>query len=69
MGLISGLAQWLKDSAVPQAVAQVIDMAWIYCDSGCGRPVAAALIQPLAWNFHMLQVWPLMGGVGGRIDK
>ena len=33
--LIPGLAQWVKNPALP----------WLWC-----RPAAAALIQPLAWE-------------------
>ena len=35
MGLIPGLVQWVKDRA----------LLWLWC-----RPVAAAPIQPLAWE-------------------
>ena len=41
-GLIPGLAQWVKDPAL---------LWWLWC-----RLVATAPTQPLAWNFHMLQV-------------
>ena len=34
-GSIPGLAQWVKDLALPQAVAQVADAARIPCFSGC----------------------------------
>ena len=34
-----GLSQWVKDPALPQAAAQITDMAWISCccDCGCGQ--------------------------------
>ena len=35
VGLILGLVQWLKDP----------ELLWLWC-----RPVAAALIRPLAWE-------------------
>ena len=33
--LIPGLAQWVKDLALPQAVAETADAAWIQCCCGC----------------------------------
>ena len=39
--LISGLAQWVKDSMLPGALAQVSDMAWI----------------PKPGNLHVPWVW------------
>ena len=36
VGLISGLAQWIKDPSI----------LWLWC-----RPAAAAPIQPLAWEY------------------
>ena len=35
-GLISGLTQWVKDLALPWAVVQVENVAWIWCCCGCG---------------------------------
>ena len=35
-GSIPDLAQWVKDLALPWAVAQVVDMAQILCCYGCG---------------------------------
>ena len=35
-GLIPGLALWVKDLALPQAVASVTHMAQIQCGHGCG---------------------------------
>ena len=35
-GPIPGLSQWVKDLALPQAVVQVADSAWISCCCGCG---------------------------------
>ena len=35
-GLIPGLAQWVKDMALLQGEAQVVDAAWIWCCCGCG---------------------------------
>ena len=35
-GLIPGLAQWVRDPALPSAVVQVADAARISCCCGCG---------------------------------
>ena len=51
MGLIPGLSQWVKHPLLLQAVAYVTD---------------TAQIQPLAWNFHLLQVQPLKKIEGER---
>ena len=34
--LIPGLAAWVKDPALPWAVVQFADEAWIWCGCGCG---------------------------------
>ena len=34
--LIAGLAQSVKDPALPRAVVKVADVAWIWCCCGCG---------------------------------
>ena len=36
VGLIPDLAQWVEDLALPQAVAQVTDVAQIWHCCGCG---------------------------------
>ena len=53
MGSIPGLTLWDKDPALLKAAAQVSDacsldlvLLWLWC-----RLAAAALIQPLAWEF------------------
>ena len=41
VGLIPGLAQWVKDLALPQAAVEGADVSWIWC---CyGRRVALQL--------------------------
>ena len=35
-GLIFGLAQWVKDLALPKAAAWVVDVVWIWSCCGCG---------------------------------
>ena len=51
-GLTPGLAQWVKDPALPRAVVQVTDAAQIWHGSGCGigRQLQLCLIQFLAWE-------------------
>ena len=38
-GSIPGLPQWVKETALPQASAQIVDAAriWHCCGCGCGR--------------------------------
>ena len=45
---IPGLAQWLKDPALPWAVGQVADSSWTWCYYGCGvgRRLQLQLIPP-----------------------
>ena len=44
LGSIPGLAQWVKDLALPRAVVQVADVTWIRV------AVVLALNGPLAWE-------------------
>ena len=52
MGLISSLAQWVEDLALPWTVVWVADMAQMPSCCGCVwyRLAAIALTQPLAWE-------------------
>ena len=47
-GLIPGLAQWVKDLALPQGVAQDTDAAWIWCC--CGRAWVCSSDSTPSWK-------------------
>ena len=48
VGSIPGLSQWVKDLALPQALAYVADAAQVWHGCDWRRPAATALIPPLA---------------------
>ena len=51
---IPGLAQWVKDLALPQPVRLGSGIA-----VGCGAGLQLQLqFDPLSGNFHIQQVWP-----------
>ena len=58
-GLISALAQWVKDLALPRAVVWVADMARIprCCGSRVGQLLQLGL-DPWPGNLHVLREWP-----------
>ena len=60
VGLIPGLAHWVKDPEVLWALVWVTDTACIprCCGSGVGQRLQLQL-DPQPGNLHMLQVWPL----------
>ena len=49
-GMISGLAQQVKDLELPWAVVQVADTAQILCCCSSGIGQQLQLIGPLAWE-------------------
>ena len=52
VGSIPGLAQWVKDPGLSQAVVYIANVAQIQhcCGCGVGRQLQLHL---LAWNFHL----------------
>ena len=58
-GSLPGLAQWVKDPVLLQAVAWVADMARILscCDRGVGRWLQLRF-NPWPRNLQMPRVWP-----------
>ena len=53
-----GLAQWVKDVALLQAVAYIADAVQIWCHCGCGVGLQLQLqFDSYPGNFHMLWVW------------
>ena len=57
---VPGLAQTVKDLALPGAVVRLTDAAWIprCCGSGVGWRLQGQF-NPQPGNLRMLQVWPL----------
>ena len=59
VGLICGLAQWVKGSILPQAVVWVTDAAQIWHCYGCGIGWSCSSDSiPSCGNFHMPHVQP-----------
>ena len=48
--LIPGLAQWVKDLALPQAAALVLVVAWIQCRLSCSIDQSCSSNLTLAWK-------------------
>ena len=68
--LIPGLAQWVKDLVLPVSCgvgckrSSDLALLWLW-----QRPAAVALIQPLAWNLHMLQMRTLQKNSSQTLSK
>ena len=59
VGLTPGLAQWVKDPALPGAVVEVTDAVQILSCCGCGIGWLLGLqLDPQPGNFHMPWVQP-----------
>ena len=61
VGLISGLAQWVKDLVLPPAVVQVADAAWIQRCCGVGGSCSSESTPSLGTS--------LCCGCGPKKDK
>lgn len=64
VGSILSLDQWVKDpaAALPQAAAQVTDVAWIWCHCGCGIGFSCSsdsTPSPGTSRVHMQQMRPI----------